>query len=508
MNCGGLLTESAYCPKCGCDVVVQKQAIVLSGLYYNRGLEKAEIRDLSGAISQLKRSLKFNKLNIPARNLLGLVYFETGEVVAALSEWVISKNIMPESNIASEYINRLQADSNKLDLINQTIKKYNQALFSCKQGNEDVAMIQLKKVLSQNPKLIKGYHLLGLLHIHAGEYEKARKVLKKAAKIDKTNTTTLRFLREVDEQTGTMTSLEPRWGNKERRRNQKEEKKKNLERPDYVIQPPTFRESSVVATLLNIGIGLVVGIAVVWFLFMPAKTKIIHSEANNRVTEYSRTMASQTVELNDAKEKITESENTVKTAKEQIAAANTQAKSYENLVKAFSAVQQSDFQAAANLMSEVDPTVLSVDAKDVYDSVLKNVQTTLFTKLYDEGAQAFDYERFDEAIEKLSKAREIKGDDYFTLNRLAHSYLKTGDTQKAKEVFQTIVDTFPGTKRATDAKAYITGDSNNLQENQVENTQPNPDGENVVGSTHEDTTTQENNPQEGASQGNMEEENN
>ena len=40
-----------------------------------RGLEKAEIRDLSGAIDLLKRSLKFNKLNIQARNLLGLVYF-------------------------------------------------------------------------------------------------------------------------------------------------------------------------------------------------------------------------------------------------------------------------------------------------------------------------------------------------------------------------------------------------------------------------------------------------
>ena len=212
MNCGALLTESVYCPKCGCDVIVQKQAIILSGLYYNQGLEKAGIRDLSGAIDQLRRSLKFNKLNIPARNLLGLIYFETGEVVAALSEWVISKNIQPTNNIAIDYINRLQKDSNKLDVINQTIKKYNLALQNCREGHEDIAMIQLKKILAQNPKLIKGYHLLALLHIHKNEYEKARKTLKKAIKIDKTNTTTLRFLREVDEQTGYTTTLEPRFG--------------------------------------------------------------------------------------------------------------------------------------------------------------------------------------------------------------------------------------------------------------------------------------------------------
>jgi len=72
-----------------------------------------------------------------------------------------------------------------------------------------VAAIQLRKILNQNPKLIKGYHLLALIYIHKGEYEKARKILKKAAKIDKTNSTTLRFLKEVDFQTGTQTSLQP-----------------------------------------------------------------------------------------------------------------------------------------------------------------------------------------------------------------------------------------------------------------------------------------------------------
>ena len=50
-------------------------------MYKRQGLDKAQIRDLSGAIDLLKRSLKFNKLNVQARTLLGLVYFETGEDV-------------------------------------------------------------------------------------------------------------------------------------------------------------------------------------------------------------------------------------------------------------------------------------------------------------------------------------------------------------------------------------------------------------------------------------------
>ena len=88
INCGAFLTDTDldYCPHCGANVLIQKKVDYLSKLYYNQGLEKASIRDLSGAISCLKQSLAYDKRNIRARNLLGLVYFETGEVVAALSE--------------------------------------------------------------------------------------------------------------------------------------------------------------------------------------------------------------------------------------------------------------------------------------------------------------------------------------------------------------------------------------------------------------------------------------
>lgn len=72
-------------------------------------------------------------MNIDARNLLGLVYFETGEVVEALTEWVISKNYQPRDNAASRYLNEIQNNPSRLDTINQTIKKYNQALLYCRQ---------------------------------------------------------------------------------------------------------------------------------------------------------------------------------------------------------------------------------------------------------------------------------------------------------------------------------------------------------------------------------------
>ena len=121
MICNTQLNSSSYCPGCGCNVTVQKQIVALSNLYYNRGLEKAQIRDLSGAITCLQRSLRMYKYNIHARNLLGLVYFETGEVVAALSEWVISKNMQPENNLIKNVVYSGSKQNVKLTMVNGQI---------------------------------------------------------------------------------------------------------------------------------------------------------------------------------------------------------------------------------------------------------------------------------------------------------------------------------------------------------------------------------------------------
>ena len=71
---------------------------VIANSYYNMGLERARLRDLSGAAECLKKSLHFNKYQTDARNLLGLIYYEVGEVGDALVQWVISMNLQPQEN--------------------------------------------------------------------------------------------------------------------------------------------------------------------------------------------------------------------------------------------------------------------------------------------------------------------------------------------------------------------------------------------------------------------------
>ena len=370
MNCGAFLTDMDldYCPNCGYNVLIQKKVDYLSKIFYNQGLEKASIRDLSGAIACLKQSLMYDKRNIRARNLLGLVYFETGEVVSALSEWVISKNLQPTRNLASEYINKLQANPNKLAAINETIKKYNHALMLCRQGHEDMAAIQLRKILTQNSKLIKGYHLLALIQMKNGEWNKARRILKKAARIDKTNTTTLRFLREVDEQTGVTTRLE--------------KKKKGLfrsgtkENPDTdilgserVAQPTVYREHSKVSVFFILMAGIAAGAVAFWLLAVPAIRQGIYQEANQQIVQYSESLASQGAELTKAQGEAKESGDTVESVTQELTTEQAKSESYQALLQAYTYYQQQNLDEAAVEIQKVHVDVLTDSMKSVYTTI-------------------------------------------------------------------------------------------------------------------------------------------
>ena len=370
MNCGAFLVDKDldYCPKCGCNVLIQKKVDYLSRQYYNRGLEKASVRDLSGAIDCLKQSLIYNKHNIQARNLLGLVYFETGEVVAALSEWVISKNLQPSRNLASEYINKLQANSNKLEAINETIRKYNDALNLCRDGHEDMAAIRLKKILTQNPKLIKGYHLLALVQMKEGEYNKARRTLKKAARIDKTNTTTLRFLSEIDEQTGVSTRLE--------RQNKRNRKAEDSSENDMVIQTPQYKEKSRISLFFTLVAGFAAGLLAFYLLAVPAIRQGIYREANQQIVKYSDAVSSQGAELTKAQSQAQESGDTVEAASKQIEEEKKKSSSYEALLEAYAALQQQNADEAALKIQNVYADLLTADLKGIYNTICNNTGTT------------------------------------------------------------------------------------------------------------------------------------
>ena len=459
--CGSPLAAIDYCPGCGADVTLLKRIGRISNLLYNRGLEKAQVRDLSGAIGCLQQSLKFNKENIQARNLLGLCYYETGEVVSALCEWVISKNMDPDpENRADYYISQLQNNKNQLDAINLSIRKYNQSIEYCRQDNEDMAIMQLKKVVAQNPKLVKAQQLLALLYMKHQEYERARKVLRKAAAIDNTNTTTLRFLTEIEEITGKTSAL----GYRRRKRERDDEDKSGggtlryISGNETIIQPTTFRDSSTVATFINIGLGILLGGAIIWFMAMPAMRQSIQEEANRKVTDANLQLASGNAQLQDLQGQIEGYEKDVQDANQERDDALAKAESYDMLLGVASLYVNGEQTAAVDAIGKIDATRFEGNAKTLYENLSGAVNLAMFDQYYTAGTTAYVATDYVTAAEQLKAAVEADPDGtntnyYNALYYLAFAYFNQNDTQNANKYFNEIIEKYPA--QASQVQAYI-----------------------------------------------------
>ena len=447
-NCGAELGKEDNCQNCGTNVKVYKKILMASNAYYNDALEKAGVRDLSGAIESLKISLRFNKLNIDARNLLGLIYYEMGEVVAALTEWVISKNYQPKDNLASRYLDEVQKNQARLDSVNQTIKKYNQALLYCKQNSRDLAIIQLKKVLSLNPKLVSGHQLLALLYIQEGRYDLAKKSLRNAGKIDANNTVTLRYLKEA---------------NAALREQNPSKKQKNDELISYqsgnetIIQPKYLKDNSAMGTILNMVIGIAIGAAITGFLVVPGVRRQVQNDAKAQVLDANNTVSSKNQEISTLQKQIDDLTSQMTEVKDSAEGSENKISTYDQLLSAYASYSDGNIEAAGNALGNVNEEYLSDSAKSVYETINAQVNADYLESLYNQGYSDYNSQKFEEAATSLQKVVDMEETykDGYALYYLAQAYRKNNDLETAKIYYQKIVELYPGTERAANAQNYL-----------------------------------------------------
>lgn len=447
-KCGATLTDSSFCNNCGANVKIYKKLISTSNALYNRGLEKAQIRDLSGARDDLKNSLKVYKKNIPARNLLGLVYFEMGDVVSALSEWIISKNYQSQDNIADKYIEAVQNNSGKLEAYNVALKKYNQALLYARTGSLDLAVIQLKKVLSIHDKFVAAHLLLALVAIETNQIEMARKELKKVLHIDRGNVMALNYFKETDQLRGKSAD--------------KKSSKISRDAVAYtsgnetIIQPKAVQEHSGRNTVFDIILGLVIGIAVCWFVLAPAKIQSANNDANQQVIEYSDQLEAKAATI----EKLTKERDNAKleslAAKAQADSVTEKANSYDALFEAQKLSAEEKFAEAAEALKKVDEAVLAEGAKSVYQEVNAIVNATVIEEHYNKGVENYNAGKYEEAKADLVKVVELNPEHDYAQYYLARTYAALEDVANAKVHYQKVLELLPlTTQRAKTAQSYI-----------------------------------------------------
>ncbi len=457
-HCGCHLTEHDYCSACGVDVSLYKHIMYVSNMYYNEALEKASVRDLSGAITSLRQSLKFDKNNIDARNLLGLCYFETGEIVAALSEWVISKNTRPEKNLANDYIDRLQSNAGRLESVNATIKKYNQALTYCIQGSKDLAIIQLKKVLSLNPKYVRAHQLLALIYMDEGHWEKAKAELDKAAEVDCGNTLTRRYQKEAGRMLDpTETPLRPKKAADDFIRYQNDN--------ELIIQPLSSVEThhSGVPTLLAIFIGLLIGAAAVYYLVVPNVRSEALSQGREDVAAISNELDIKSSTIVDLESQIASLESGMQALEAEIETYAGSGGTLEHmdslLLAAATYLETNDLYATAEDLNDIAQNVDLTTASDafvaLYEQLVAAIGPELSVSYYTSGIAAYEAGDIENAIFDLRLAVGYNSADEKALYALALAYFADDDTASAYDTYQRYVELFPTGSNAAAAVAAM-----------------------------------------------------
>ena len=482
-KCGCELNKTDHCPNCGADVGTYKKIIYTSNYLYNDGLQKAQVRDLSGAILSLKNSLWFNKDNLDARNLLGLIYYEIGETVAALSEWVISKNINDErlhrkQNLGAEYLAQVQASRQTMENLDSSIERYNHALECCYTDNLDVAVLQLKKVLSVNPRYLRARQLLALLYIENKQYKRADKELQRCLLLDVNNTTTLRYRKEV------LSKLQPEGASQAgaqnamhkanvrtvktattgadaqtaRGRNGKPKKPKVGSVIKYtadnetIIQPVNARNPGVdgfgIPSWIYGGvIGLLVGAAMVAFVIMPTRIQSIRTDAQKQIREISSQSDgkdSQITDLQSQVEQLNADLKDLQEEQEKNTASGGENKTDVLMESAALYVEDSVKVAdAAKALAKIDPETATEGMSDAFTKLYNDLYPLLRAEILqtyaDSGITAYEASTPDyaAAAEDLETANKFENQDqtgqtwakrqYYLANSYYQLYLAAKD---------------------------------------------------------------------------------
>lgn len=371
---------------------VIEKSMAISNHLFNKGLEAAKLRDLSSALDYLKRSLSFNKKNIKTRNLLGLIYFEIGEPVEAIKQWKSVIAIDSENPMANTYAKMILMNHNYIEKLNSAIKKYNQSLEYVQRGNLDLAVIQLKKVVSLNPKFIKAYLLLSISYMQEGHVDKAKKVLKKVLKIDRNNYQAKEY----------MASL--MYGSVE------EDQVEEPLKPASKSSGFNFSLSNSLQQFVALALGVAIGLAVVYFLIMPNRIE----EKNAEIRVLDGQIVALTADLNTMTsnyETEADSAENFKALSSELQAAldvsDQQLDGVSSVLDALSTYVSGDKAKAADQLFLVDQAdLVGTQAASIYEAAVASIYPEVVAEYYDLGFDLqddYDYEEAAIALEVATK---------------------------------------------------------------------------------------------------------
>ncbi len=366
-------------------------------------------------------------------------------------------------------IEKFSQDNKVSEKIVDSVKAYNKAIEYLRTGSEDIAMIELKRVVAVNPDFYEAVNLLGLCYAYTNQMDKAQELFGKVVNGENNVLKAADYLNYISAgdsgssrksskavKSSTMKPKATETGKSEAAKKEvparkKQEAYKEEEiKAEYILLKKIgeLLKKPRIALAFNLFAILCLAAALVFFVF---SLKNLKEEKTN-----NEPIANAAVSDNLDK---TLAEN--KKLQEQLDAANLELRNYkltDQINQISTLYKQGKNSEAVDKLSQVPIAELSTDQKKKYDSIKKDVYLKEASSLYTQGNDLYNGKKYAEAIEKLEVVFKL-GDKWTfgdkALYVLGKSYVEHGDNQKGAEAYQKLIEQYPKSSYVKYAKSRL-----------------------------------------------------
>lgn len=427
----------------------------IANAYYNIGLQRAQLNDLSGAAVYLKEALHYDKTCTDARNLLGLIFYEMGETADALVQWIISYNFDPdpEHNRADHYLDEIQRKTSVIETDSELVKRFNQALYIAQNSGEDFAVIELRDITKKKPNFVKAQLLLAVLYMQDNEYIKAGRALLEVLRIDHNNPQASVLMEEVKRSTGKADIEEAKLKNAFSHR--------ELEDGDVII-PKQSKAAGAGRTVLHIVIGVILGILSFYILILPTIKRSYTADLNKSIAENSAELSDVNAAYSELDKNYSDLNAKYSDVSQKLDAYEAENAAftdmYEKLNSIVSDYNNGDVEKAVDTYTAIDRSLITTQPllgqlQDV-DRLMMN---DAFNALVQTGTENWNGGNLSQAEYYYNLALRIKADDPEAMYLLARLYQSQEKVTEANALFDRIVGEHPDSQyaqRSIEARGY------------------------------------------------------
>jgi|GEM_PF-696860 len=363
-------------------------------------------------------------------------------------------------------IEKFSQDSNVPESVIDSIKAYNKAIEYLRTGSEDIAIIELKRVVAVNPDFYEAVNLLGLCYAYTNQLDKAQELFGKVVQSEDNVLKAAEYLNYVTGGDSSSSRKKSRPVKGSSASHKTSIKDKYQKKEVYPVRNEAYNQDDVEPELILIktlgnqfkkpGFALAFNLfsviclvaALVFFILAVKDTKDTPMDVEPVADTTVNETLSKTLQEN-------------KELKMQLDEANLELKQYKlsNEISQVSTLySQGKYLTAAEKLREIPVDQLNAEQKERYETLKKNVNLKAASELTTKGNSLYNSKKYAEAIENLEKVFEL-GDNWTfgdkALYILGKSYVEQGENQKGAETFQKLITQYPKSQYVKYAKSRL-----------------------------------------------------